>query len=222
MLQHVFFWIWNSRFEMLQRAFLDVAIVELRCCNMFFGCCNCRFKMLQHVFFWMCISRFEMLQHVFLNVATVDLRYCNMFFWMLQLWIKNVATCFMNVAWGFSILQTCVLECCKQWLTYDPFVSLSISLPHVRYGAVSASAIGSITTSTVVYYCITGEKREPEGDERRGGTGREKASRSEGNKRSGSLWIRKGRSARVERVEQKHQDRLLIFGRPGACIFPKF
>ena len=63
------------------------------------------------------------------------------------------------------MLQTFVLECCKQLLTYDPFDPLSISLTHLRQGAVSTSAIGSATTIIVVYYCITGERREPEGNE---------------------------------------------------------
>jgi len=44
---------------------------------------------------------------------------------------------------------------------------------------VSASAIGSATTVTMVYYSITGERREPEGFERLGGIGRVKAFGSE-------------------------------------------
>jgi hypothetical protein len=98
MLQHIFF--------------LDVAIVDLRCCNMFFLCCNYRYKMLkQHIFlmlqqsrdvaicfFECCNSRLKMLQHLFLDVATIDLGCCNMFFWMLH----DVSVCckplFLNVA----------------------------------------------------------------------------------------------------------------------------
>jgi len=173
------------RFEAFQQSIWDVATCFPRCCNSqfkmlqhFYGCCNNRFEMLQHVFLMLqqsiwdvatcfsgcCNSRFKMLQHVFFNVATVDLRCCNIFF---------------NVTWGFSMLQTFVLECCKQWLTSDPFVSLSVFLLHVWQGAVSASAIESITTIFVVYYCMIAKRRELKGDERWDVMGRAKTSGSE-------------------------------------------
>jgi hypothetical protein len=177
----------NNRFE-------NIAIY-------FSGCCNRQFKMLQHIF--LCRNhRFKMLQHVFLDVATVNLRCCNMFFYVATVDLrccnmikKRCHNMFFYVTWCFSMLQTLVIECYKQWLTSDPFVFRSISLPHVRQGAVSASAIGSAITITVVYYCITGEMREPEGDEHWVGQVERKPLDPKGKERSGSLWIRKGRSA---------------------------
>ena len=158
-----------------------------------------------------------MLQHVFLDVAIVNLRCCNMFFYVATVYLR---CCNKNlyVTWDFSMLQTFVLECCKQLLTYDPFVPLSISLTHIRQGAVSASAIGSATTIIVVYYCIIWERREPKGDEWWVGRVERTPLDSKGKERSRSLWIQKGR----RRVEQKRPDQLFISGRPDASIFLNF
>jgi hypothetical protein len=143
--------------------------------------------------------------NIFLDVATVDLRCCNMFL-------------------GCYVRFQCVANLCS-WMLQAminiwSFVSISIFLPLERQGAVSVSTIGSATTITMVYYCITGERRELEDDERWGGTGRAKASGSEreGAQRIENLWIWKGRSAGVRQVEQKHPDQLFISGHPGASI----
>jgi hypothetical protein len=57
--------------------------------------------------------------------------------------------------------------------------SLSIFLPHVWQGCGVCKCYRKRNHHTVVYYCITRQTREPEGDERWGGTGRAKAFGSE-------------------------------------------
>jgi hypothetical protein len=123
----------NIRLEMLQHVlldvaivnlrcrniFFDVAIIDLRCCNIFFGCCNNRFEMLQHVFFGCCNCRFKMLQHIFLccnyrfkmlqhdflDVATVDLKCCNMFFECCSSRFKMLQHVFLCCNYRFKMLQ---------------------------------------------------------------------------------------------------------------------
>jgi hypothetical protein len=125
---------------------------------------------------------------------------------------------FFYVTWCFSMLQTLVIECYKQWLTSDPFVFRSISLPHVRQGAVSASAIGSAIHH---YRGLLLHHRRNERTGRGwalGGTGRAKASGSEREGAQRKPLDPKGKERRVGRVEQKHMDQLFISGCPNVSI----
>jgi hypothetical protein len=60
--------------------------------------------------------------------------------------------------------------------------------------------------------------REPEGDERWGGTGRTKASGSEREGAQRKPLDPKGKEHRVGCAEQKRLDQLFISGRPGVSI----
>jgi hypothetical protein len=83
--------------------------------------------------------------------------------------------------------------------------------------AVSTSAIGSATIITMVYYCIPGEKREPEEDECWGGTVIAKASiRKERSATEAS--DPKGEERQVEGVEWKRLDQFFISKHAGASI----
>jgi hypothetical protein len=129
--------------------------------------------------FLCCNCQFKILQHVLCYMASQYVT--NICSWMLQAMINIWSIC----------------------------LSFHLSLLHVWQGAVSASAIESAAIITVLYYYITGERREPKGDERWGGTGRAKASGSK----------REGAQRKPLDLKGKETDQLFISRRPGASIF---